>query len=137
MKLATNSVTTDKVQDSAITYVKIQDVSTTDRVLGRSTAGAGVIEEITCTAAGRALLDDADTTAQRATLGLGTVATLNVGTSANNVVQLDGSARLPAVDASQLSNIGVVLLDSGTDIKTTATLDVVSGRIQQLSKTGF
>ncbi len=37
--------------------------------------------------------------------GLGTASTLNVGTSANNVVQLDGSAKLPAVDGSQLTNI--------------------------------
>jgi len=44
-------------------------------LLGRSTAGAGDVEEIPCTAAGRALLDDADATAQRATLGLGSLAT--------------------------------------------------------------
>jgi hypothetical protein len=37
--------------------------------------------------------------------GLGTAATLDVGTSANNIVQLDGSARLPAVDGSQLTNL--------------------------------
>src|SRR6056300_731145 len=37
--------------------------------------------------------------------GLGTAATLNVGTSANNVVQLDGSAQLPAVDGSNLTNL--------------------------------
>jgi hypothetical protein len=37
--------------------------------------------------------------------GLGTAATLNVGTSANNVVQLNGSAQLPAVDGSQLTNL--------------------------------
>jgi hypothetical protein len=37
--------------------------------------------------------------------GLGTAATLNVGTSANNIVQLDGSGLLPAVDGSQLTNI--------------------------------
>lgn len=46
------------------------NVSATDRVLGRSTAGAGAVEEITCTAAGRALIDDADAAAQRTTLGL-------------------------------------------------------------------
>jgi hypothetical protein len=57
------------------------------------------------TSAGRALLDDADAIAQRTTLGLGTVATLDVGTGASNVVQLDGSARLPAVDGSQLTNL--------------------------------
>ena len=41
----------------------------------------------------------------RTSLGLGTAATQTVGTSANNVVQLDGSARLPAVDGSQLTNL--------------------------------
>lgn len=39
----------------------------------------------------------------RTNLGLGTAATLNVGTAANNVVQLDTSAKLPALDASQLT----------------------------------
>ena len=37
--------------------------------------------------------------------GLGTASTLNVGTSANNVVQLNGSAQLPAVDGSNLTNL--------------------------------
>ena len=37
--------------------------------------------------------------------GLGTSSTLDVVTSANNVVQLDGTAKLPAVDGSQLTNI--------------------------------
>jgi hypothetical protein len=68
--IRTNAVTTAKITDSNVTYAKIQNVSATDRLLGRSTAGAGVVEEITCTAAGRALLDDADATSQRTTLGL-------------------------------------------------------------------
>lgn len=41
----------------------------------------------------------------RSNLALGTAATLNVGTGANNVVQLDGTSKLPAVDGSQLTNI--------------------------------
>ena len=41
----------------------------------------------------------------RTSLGLGSAAVLTAGTSANNVVQLDGSARLPAVDGSQLTNL--------------------------------
>lgn len=49
------------------------NVSATDLVLGRSSAGPGVVEEITMTAAGRALMDDASTTAQKTTLGLGNV----------------------------------------------------------------
>ena len=63
------------IDSGAVTYAKIQNVTGTDRILGRSSAGAGTIEEITCTAAGRALIDDADASAQRTTLGLGTIAT--------------------------------------------------------------
>jgi hypothetical protein len=55
------------VPDAAITYAKIQPVSA-NRLLG-SVAG-GTVEEIALTAAGRALIDDADAAAQRATLGL-------------------------------------------------------------------
>ena len=40
----------------------------------------------------------------------GTAALLDVGTSANQIVQLDGSSRLPAVDGSQLT--GVTATDS-------------------------
>lgn len=53
----------------SVSYSEIQDVSATDRLLGRSSAGAGTIEEIVCTAAGRAVLDDVDAAAQRTTLG--------------------------------------------------------------------
>lgn len=58
------------IANDAVTYAKMQNISATDRLLGRSTAGSGDVEEITCTAAGRAILDDADATAQRTTLGL-------------------------------------------------------------------
>lgn len=40
----------------------------TDVILGRATAGAGAAEEIACTAAGRAILDDATAADQRDTL---------------------------------------------------------------------
>ncbi len=51
-------------------------MTTTDRLLGRSSAGAGPLEEIVCTAAGRALLGAADAAAQLSILGALTVATL-------------------------------------------------------------
>jgi hypothetical protein len=41
----------------------------------------------------------------RTSLGLGTAAVEDVGTTAGDIVQLDGSARLPAVDGSQLTNL--------------------------------
>ena len=75
--ISAGAVTSAAISSAAVTYVKIQNVSATDRLLGRSTAGAGSVEEITCTSAGRALLDDADAATQRATLGLGTIATGN------------------------------------------------------------
>ena len=42
----------------------------------------------------------------RTNLGLGTSATLDYGTGANEIVKLDGSAKLPAVDGSNLTNVG-------------------------------
>jgi hypothetical protein len=61
VQAAINELDTEKLANN---------VSATNRILGRSTAGAGVVEEIACTAAGRALIDDADAAAQRTTLGL-------------------------------------------------------------------
>lgn len=43
--------------------------------------------------------------AARTALGLGSSATLTAGTSANNVVQLDGTGKLPAVDGSALTGL--------------------------------
>lgn len=57
--------------------------------------------------------------------GLGTAAELNVGTSANNIVQLDGSGKLPAVDGSQLTNLpgGSGAVDSVNGFTGTVVLD--------------
>lgn len=81
--IATDAVSTAKIANDAVTYAKIQNVSATDKLLGRSTAGAGDVEEITCTAAGRAILDDVDAAAQRTTLGLGSLATVSSISNAN------------------------------------------------------
>lgn len=58
-----------------------------DKIIGRASSGYGAAEEITCTAAGRALLDDNTAAEQRETLGLGSIATQ----SANNVNITGGS----------------------------------------------
>jgi hypothetical protein len=64
------SIGTAAISGNAVTYAKFQDVSATDRLLGRSSVGSGIVEEIVCTAAGRALIDDASASDQRTTLGL-------------------------------------------------------------------
>jgi hypothetical protein len=51
-KLADTAVTTVKITDANVTYAKIQNVSATGKVLGRVSAGAGVIEEIATTGSG-------------------------------------------------------------------------------------
>ena len=57
------------------------------------------------TLAAVALSGDYDDLSDKPTLG--TAAALNVGTGALNVVQLDATAKLPAVDGSQLTNLPV------------------------------
>lgn len=97
------------IDNNVVTYAKIQDVSTTDKLLGRSTAGAGAIEEIICTAAGRALLDDINAAAQRTTLGLATVA--NTGAYSD----LSGTPTLPVAADETPQALGVAAVGSSTD----------------------
>ncbi len=47
MTIQNTSVETGMLADDAVTYAKMQDVSATNRLLGRATAGAGIAEEIT------------------------------------------------------------------------------------------
>lgn len=60
-------------------------------------------------------------------LGLGTAAYLSVGTSANNVVQLTGAAKLPAVDGSLLTALPAA--GSGTELqyRNSSTLGAITG----------
>jgi hypothetical protein len=135
------------IDNDAVTYAKIQNVSATDKLLGRSTAGAGDVEEITCTAAGRALLDDADAAAQRTTLGLGTAATTAStdyataaqGTKADSALQPAAigttvqayDAQLADVAGLTPTNDGVIIgngtnfvVESGATLKTSLGLTI-------------
>jgi hypothetical protein len=81
--------------------------SATDKVLGRSSGGAGAVEEIACTVYGRDLLDDASVSAQRITLGrvlphYGLLAykklvDCNIATSDNAVTMESGRYRIDKV----------------------------------------
>ena len=118
----------------AVTYAKMQDVSATDKVLGRSTAGAGDVEEIACTAAGRALIDDASAAAQRTTLGLGTLATQSsvaIGTDVTGLATGIATALATPSSANLLAAVtdetGSGLLVFGTS--PTLTTPTISGAI--------
>ena len=106
------TIATAGIADSAVTFAKIQNVSATDRLLGRSTAGAGVVEEVTCTAFGRSLIDDVDATAARTTLGLA-IGT-NVQAFASQLSDLAGTTRtkgnIIAANGTAWTTVGV-----GTD----------------------
>lgn len=119
--LSFGQLTADMAPNDIWTYAKIQNVSATDRLLGRSTAGAGDIEEITCTSAARDLLDDADAGAQRATLGLGTTdnpqfASLNLGHASDTTITRAAAGEIDVEGSRvyQRSNIlGTVSESSG------------------------
>lgn len=91
-----NSVSTVKLQDDAVTYAKLQNLSATARALGRKTAGAGDTEELTISD----ILDFIGSAARGDLLarGAATWARLALG-AANTFLRSDGTdpayARLP------------------------------------------
>lgn len=103
-------VDADVNASAAIAFSKLANVSATDRLLGRSTAGAGAIEEIVCTAAGRALIDDADATAQRTTLGAAALGAAQTFTAAQRgTVSALTSAATVTADFATANNFNLTL----------------------------
>lgn len=92
-------------------------------LLGAVTAGA--VGEITCTAAGRALIDDADAAAQRTTLGLGTIATQassNVSITGGSITNItDLAVADGGTGASTAANARANLAAAGTSDANTFT----------------
>lgn len=58
------AVGTAQINDNSVTLAKLQQLST-DTLLGRSTAGTGNVETVTCTAVGRSLLAAGNASAAR------------------------------------------------------------------------
>ena len=118
--MAYGKVRVDQIQSSTRT-VDVDDLATTD-VATQSVAGllsATDKTKLDGVAAGAEVNVNADWNA-----GSGDAQILNkptIGTSANNLVQLDGSARLPAVDGSQLTG-----LVAATDLSYTAATRVIA-----------
>jgi len=71
---------------------------------GRETVAVSIMAQVLALAA----------SANRTALGLGTASTFDVGTTSNHILQLDGSAKIPAVDGSQLTGLPASPIPSGS-----------------------
>ena len=84
--------------DGAITVAEISDLTATSTDLNNV---AGINTSVQTQLDSKASASDLTT----AINGLGTASALDVGTSANQVMQLDSNGKAPAVDGSQLTGI--------------------------------
>jgi hypothetical protein len=103
--------------DAAVTYAKMQHVSATDMVLGRSTAGSGDVEEIACTLYGRNLIAAASLAAQKTILGIDNSSYQTMTQKTGQTVNTNWAAFDP-------TSSGVTLVDGGVyafKIKVTGT----------------
>jgi hypothetical protein len=91
-----------------------------DSLLGAVTTGNVV--EITCTSAGRALIDDADASAQRTTLGLGSIATQNANAVSITGGTIVANASGISIRDSDASNVMTISVGSNLTANTTLTL---------------
>ena len=98
---------TGSIGSTSITYTQVTPSNTgTVTSIGISDGGASefTVGSSPVTSSGNITLT-VNSIAHTKISGLGTAATQAVGTSANNVVQLNGSAQLPAVDGSNLTGL--------------------------------
>jgi hypothetical protein len=127
------TLTLAKFADTIITYAKLQNISTTQRLLGRNTAGAGVTEEVTLSQ----LLDWIGSAAQGDVLyrGAATWARLAAGTAGLPLIT-KGAGQNPAWEASYASGT-IVKAQRFTDTagySTTSTTPAVDDTIPQIGE---
>jgi len=117
-RLSMNALATAPEWQDVVEYELPADLQSISDNTGTADTGIyytslNVAAEFTLTAAGRAILDDADSTAQRATIGLGTIATQDA-----TAVNIDGGT----ID-------GATIATSNITVGAAKTLDVSAGAL--------
>lgn len=108
-----SQIATNDITDANVTYIKIQEVTATDKILGRSSDGAGVVEEIPCTSVGRSIIDDATMGTVRTTLGL-------VASGAGDIWvekagdTMTGALSITSADVANVTALSVIQQDTST-----------------------
>ena len=122
--LADNAVGTDEIAADAVTYAKIQNVSATDKILGRDSASAGIIEEIAPSAVRTMLNVEDGATADQSNAEI--VAAVEAGTDSNTFTDADHT-KLNGITAS--ANAYVHPNHSGEVTSTADGATVIAGNI--------
>lgn len=104
LTISDNAVTTTKIANSAVTFDKIKDVST-NTVLGRATAGTGVLEEISTTGTGNVVRATSPTLVTP-NIGAASATSLTVsGVITSNIA--DGNAPFVVNSTTPVNNLSI------------------------------
>ena len=103
--IADNKIVTSKILDSNVTYAKIQDV-TSGTILGRTTAGTGVVEEVATTGTGNVVLSNSPIFTGVPVLPTGTTAITQ--TAGNNSTAIATTAFVTTANATNANLTGDV-----------------------------
>jgi hypothetical protein len=99
------AVTNAKIANKAVTYGKIQDVTATDRVLGRVSSGSGVVEEIPTTGSGNVVRSNTPTLVTP-NIGAATGTSLEVTGQLTSTV-VTGTAPLVVTSTTPVANLNI------------------------------
>jgi hypothetical protein len=107
------------IDNDVVTYAKMQNVSATDRLLGRVSALAGDVEEIPITDFVQTILDDTDAATVRGTIG---AAASGANTDITSVYLNNTGLKIKDTNASH----GLIIAP-GSDLTADHTLTVTTG----------